>query len=191
MKKFNSLGIFIAVFSLWTACAGAPAFAAKAAKTTEKKAPAAAEDNTVVDKGWSERCDGNKGKETKGKEADKSCEVFTRLEMKASAMRVTEVAIGFPKDLPKGTARGVIILPLGVMLEPGATMTVDEGKPFAFKSRFCTQSGCFAFVNLSNDIVDSMKKGTNLNIYFKTADNNDAHLRLALKGFDEIVKKVN
>jgi invasion protein IalB len=158
------------------AAAAAPASAQPATQTT---------DNTVVDTGWSQRCDDKK-------DGKKYCEVFARLAMKESNMRVAEVTIGFPQDnsLPKDTARGVIIMPLGVLLEPGATMAIDNGTPFSFKSRFCIQAGCYAFVNLKKNILDSMKKGKNLNIYFKTADNRDMRLALGLKGFDKVIDKI-
>ena len=189
MKRFNkslaAFAVVIAGISFTFAPGIAAAKTSKPASTAS--APKAAEpDNTVVDKGWTERCAG------KEKTDKKACEVYTRLEMKTSSLRVVEVAIGFPQDdsLPKGTARGVIILPLGVMLEPGATMAVDDGKPFAFKSRFCTQSGCFAFVNMNKDILEAMKKGKQLNVFFKTADNHDAHLALTLNGFDKLLGKI-
>ena len=158
--------------------AAAPANAA-AAKTDDA--------NTVLDKGWTERCNSKEKKPNK-----KNCEVYSRLEMKGSAMRVAEIAIGFPQDdtLKDGAARGVIILPLGIMLEPGATMQVDSGKPVAFKSRFCTASGCFSIVNLSKDILEPMKTGKYLNVFFKTAENRDAHLVMNLAGFDKIISKI-
>jgi invasion protein IalB len=160
------------------AAPAAPASAQPATQTTDA--------NTVVDTGWSQRCD-------EKKDGKKYCEVFARLAMKDSHMRVAEVTIGFPQDnsLPKGVARGVIIMPLGVLLESGATMAVDSGESFSFKSRFCIQGGCYAFVNLKKNILDSMKKGKNLNIYFKTADGHDMRLALGLKGFDKALDKLD
>ena len=191
MKKFNNtlaaLAVVIAGLGIAFTFVPDVATAAKPAATAAAPKAAAADANVVVDKGWSERCSG------KEKSTDKkACEVYTRLEMKTGGLRVTEVAIGFPQDnsLPKGTARGVIILPLGVMLEPGATMAVDDGKPFAFKSRFCTQSGCFAFVNMNKDILETMKNGKELNVFFKTADNHDAHLAMTLNGLDKLLSKI-
>ncbi len=105
-------------------------------------------------------------------------------------MRVAEFAVGFPQDksMPKGTARGVIILPLGVLLQAGtSSMKVDDGKPSMFNSRFCTQAGCFSFVNLDQDILNTMKKGKVLNVFFKTADNQDAHAVMDLSSFAKVL----
>lgn len=164
----------------------------KAASALAATAPADAvaptsDASTVVDTGWSERCDNKENKAVK-----KHCEVFSRLEMKASHMRVAEVVVGFPQDnsLPKGTARGVIIMPLGILLEPGATMAIDDGQSFAFKARFCVQEGCYGIVNLNKDILHSMEKGKDLNIFFKTADSRNVKLSLGLKGFDKMLGKI-
>ena len=186
MKKFNKYSI--AALVVLIAGMGITSNFALAAKKDAAPAAKAADANTVVDAGWTERC------ASKDKHPDKkTCEVFTRLEMKSSQMRVAEVAIGFPQDdktLPKGTARGVIILPLGVMLQPGATMAVDDGAPVAFSSKFCTQSGCFSIVNFNKDLLDSMKKGKYLNIFFKTAENRDAHLAMGLGSFKKELGKI-
>ncbi len=150
-------------------------------------APPAKAENTVVEKTWSVRCPNN----TKGSDK-KDCEAFDRLEIKSSSARVVEFAVGFPQDnsLKAGMARGVIILPLGILLQSGASMKVDDGKPLAFSSRFCNTSGCFSFVNLDKDILNSMKKGKTLNIFFKTFNNQDAKLPMTLSGFEKALKNI-
>jgi invasion protein IalB len=161
----------------------------KQAAPAAKGAPsAAAADNTIVDKGWTVRCP------DKAKSTDKkNCEIFTRLEMKSSAMRVAEFAVGFPQDktLPAGTARGAIILPLGILLQSGSSsISVDNGTPFAFSSRYCTAAGCFSSVNLDKEILGSMKKGKLLNIFFKTADGHDAHAVMDLSSFPKALSSI-
>lgn len=159
---------------------------APAATSSTKGAPAA--DNTIIDKGWTVRCP------DKTKTTDKKkCEIFTRLEMKSSSMRVAEFAVGFPQDktLPQGAARGAIILPLGISLQAGSSsMSVDKGTPFAFSSRYCTAAGCFSSVNLDKGILDSMKKGKSLNIFFKTADGHDAQATMDLKSFPKALSSI-
>ena len=100
----------------------------------DKKAPAtAATENAVVDKGWAVRC----SKPEKGQK-DKTCEIFGRLEMQKTSMRMAEFAVGFSKDNKK-IANGVIILPLGILLEPGVIMKIDDdGKQVPFKASYCS-----------------------------------------------------
>ena len=192
MSKFYKYGI-VAFVVLMASMGAASTYALGAKKSsstagaTSTVAPdAKKDDKTVVDTGWNVRCDDAK----KPKTGD--CQAFTRLEMKASNMRVSEVTVDYPqndKTVPAGYARGVIILPLGILLD-GVTMSIDDGKPFAFKPRFCIQAGCYSVVNLNKDILDSMAKGKLLNVFFKISDGHDAKLSLGLKGFDKALAKV-
>jgi invasion protein IalB len=179
MNPFQKFSI--AVFTILVMSLGAvSSFAAD-----NKKPSAPITDNTIIDKGWALRCP--------DKNPDhKNCEVFDRLETKGSALRLVEVAIGFPqdKDAKPGAARGVIILPLGIMLQSGATMKIDDGKPFAFTSRFCSTAGCFSLINLSPSLLDTLKKGKTLSLSFKMPDDKEAHVVLDLTNFGKALKKI-
>lgn len=130
---------------------------------------------------WTVRC----------QESDKAkehCEVFQRLIVKESGARVAEFAIGFPEK--KDLARGVVVLPLGILLQPGVEMKIDEGKAYAFKVRYCTQAGCFAYVNLDKDLLGLMKSGTAARFVFKSADGKDVNLSMPLTGFGKALKEI-
>ncbi|HRC26460.1 MAG TPA: invasion associated locus B family protein, partial [Alphaproteobacteria bacterium] len=71
------------------------------------KADKAAAGGVKTESLWTVRC----------QESDKKrehCEVFQRLIVKETGARAAEFAIGFPED--KNVARGVIVLPLGMLL---------------------------------------------------------------------------
>lgn len=147
-----------------------------AGKTEEKAASAPASGDL-----WTVRC----------QESDKAkehCEVFQRLIVKESGARVAEFAIGFPEK--KDAARGVVVLPLGILLQPGVEMKIDEGKAYAFKVRYCTQAGCFAYVNLDQALLDLMKNGEVARFVFKSADGKDVNLSMPLTGFGKALKEI-
>lgn len=148
-----------------------------AAGKDEKAAQTASKTETL----WTVRC----------QEEDKArahCEIFQRLIVKETGARVAEFAIGFPES--KDVARGVIVLPLGMLLQSGVEMKIDEGKPFAFKIRYCTQAGCFAYVNLDKTLLDLMRNGTVANFTFKAADGKDVNLQMPLSGFAKALKEI-
>jgi invasion protein IalB len=118
---------------------------------------------------WVKRCE------------DTRCEIVQRLMDQESKSRVLEMAIGFPPG--KDSARGVIILPLGVDLSQPFSLTIDEGTPLGFKVRYCLGDGCYAFLTLPPDVLTSMKKGTLGVLTFKTFDGQPGRLPLALDGF--------
>ncbi len=120
---------------------------------------------------WVKRCEGT------------NCEIVQRLMSQDSKSRVLEMAIGFPGGSP--SARGVMILPLGVDLSQGFSMSVDGQEPLGFKVRYCLMDGCYAFLTLPPDVIASMKKGAMATIAFKTFDGQPGKLPLGLDGFSE------
>lgn len=118
---------------------------------------------------WIKRCEGT------------TCEIVQRLMNQEDQSRVLEVAIGFPAG--KDSARGVIILPLGVDLSQPFTLTIDDGVPLGFKVRYCLGDGCYAFLTLPPDVIASMKRGSLGVLEFKTFDGQPGRLPLALDGF--------
>lgn len=161
--------------------AGALVFFAVRTASGEDAAP---KDNSAV--AWTVRCQPQKeGAATADKGA---CEIFQRLVVKESMARVAEFAIGFPDG--GEVARGVVVLPLGILLQPGVEMRVDTGKPYAFKIRYCTEAGCFAYVNLDKAILDNMRQGTAANFLFKSADGKDVNLSMTLAGFSTALKSL-
>jgi invasion protein IalB len=155
-------------------------FAEEAKKEETAKADSGTE---IVEMGWQKRCADKKSEEAK------KCEIFQRLAIKKSDMRVAEFAIGFPEK--KDTARGVVVLPLGILLEPGVAMKIDDGKPFVFKARYCVNAGCFSYINLDKSILDSMKKGKLASFFFKTAEGQDVNLIMNLTGFEKAMKGIS
>lgn len=148
-----------------------------AAGKDDKGAQTASKTETL----WTVRCQ----EEDKARE---HCEVFQRLIVKETGARVAEFAIGFPEN--KDVARGVVVLPLGMLLQSGVEMKIDEGKPFAFKVRYCTQAGCFAYVNLDKALLDLMRNGMAANFMFKAADGKDVNLKMPLSGFGKALKEI-
>ena len=125
---------------------------------------------------WVKRCEGAR------------CEIVQRLMDQESKSRVLEVAIGFPPG--KDSARGVIILPLGVDLSQPFSLTIDEGTPLGFKVRYCLGDGCYAFLTLPSDVLASMKKGTLGVLTFQTFDGQPGRLPLALDGFSQSLESL-
>lgn len=125
---------------------------------------------------WVKRCEGN------------ICEIVQRLMDQESKARVLEVAIGFPAGTD--SARGVIILPLGVDLSQPLSLTIDEQAPLGFKVRYCLGDGCYAFLTLPPDVLLSMKKGALGVLNFKTFDGQPGRLPLSLEGFSQSLSEI-
>lgn len=176
--------IGLAVVSL--AVAG-PVYAKDEAKK-EKPAVSAPKD------AWLTRCDKVKLEE-KAPEQE-YCEAFQNLsvvkenkETKAkTTQRLAEFAIGFPPGQKK--PRGVLILPLGVLVEENMQMTIDGKNDVNFRVRYCTPDGCFAFLTMPDSILEKMSKGEKLMLKAKAFTGQNVEIVMSLSGFSKALAKV-
>lgn len=186
MKKLQKLSLTAAVLALMLGAS--PAFAADAAKDdaakTEKSDKKPTKAQEIAESEWTKRCN---------EKDKKSCEVFKILVEKNSKARIVEMAFGYPKDdskLKKGTVRAGVILPLGIVLETGVGLQIDDGKLMTFPPHYCLSTGCYALVNIEKDILDTMKKGKTLNLFVKSLDGQNVRFVMNLKGLEEALKSV-
>ena len=148
----------------------------------EAKKPA---ENPVVEHGWAKRCDAPKKSEEKG-----HCEVFQLLDTKEKSQRIAEFAIGTAEKKDKIAARGVAILPLGMLVEPGVAMKIGDDKPASFKIRYCTPGGCYGFINIDKSMIDSLKKSKSVSFQFKSVDGQNVNIVMNLNGFEKALKEI-
>ena len=148
----------------------------KMAASGQQKNVAQADANAQGEKKalWSVRCTAAEGAPAR------ECEIFQRLVVAKSGQRVAEFAVGFPKDKKEG--RGVIVLPLGILLEEGIEMQVDQGQKFRFKPRYCTTEGCFAFINVDQALLDTLKSGGVMEFDAKAMNGKDVKIKMTLEG---------
>ena len=76
------------------------------------------------------------------------------------------------------------LLPLGLMLAPGIRFNVDGKELTAGKFAVCFPNGCFAEAGgVSNDFINTMKKGTTLNIAVQNQTQREVAFAVPLAGF--------
>jgi invasion protein IalB len=65
---------------------------------------------------------------------------------------------------PEGEARRTlrVTLPLGMALQPGTRVVIDQGQPMTAPYVVCAGNGCMADYEASGELVDHMKKGKGL-----------------------------
>ncbi len=136
---------------------------------------------------WTVRC----GEKKEGDTAAAHCEIFQRLVSKDSGQRVTEFAVGYPDGPGAGRdARGVIVLPLGVVVDEGMDMQIDEGQKFKFRVRYCMAKGCLAFINLNDNLLAALSSGGEARITGKAFNGQEVNIRISLDGFGGALRKI-
>lgn len=123
---------------------------------------------------WSIRCTAKKG------DPARECEAFQRLVVAKTGQRVAEFAVGFPKDKKEG-GRGVVVLPLGILLTEGIEMQIGDGQKFKFMPRYCTNEGCFAFIDVDQTLLNALKQGTVIEFSAKAMNGEDVKIKMTLE----------
>lgn len=119
---------------------------------------------------------------------DKHCEAFQKLVVQKSGQRLIEVAIA--KDAATKASKAVFILPLGILLEPGVRLMVDDQDLMFFNPQFCTAEGCVASVPVDKTILKTMKKGSKATIAMQNMQGRPIQIELSLSGVSKSLKEV-
>jgi len=67
-----------------------------------------------------------------------------------------------PEGEPRKTLR--VTLPLGMALQPGTRVVIDQGQPMTAPYVVCAGNGCMADYEASTELVANMKKGKGLSV---------------------------
>ena len=139
----------------------APAAAPKAPAQKPTEAPAAqqpqaqgAEQPQLIFSPWTKFC-------LKGQEANAKQVCFTGKDGRVeSGMPVVAAVLIEPENEPKKVLR--VTLPLGMSIQPGTRVIVDNGQPMTGPYVICFNNGCMADYEASAELIGKLKKGQGL-----------------------------
>ena len=129
---------------------------------------------------WSKRC---------VKEGDRDVCFIEQyaVAMPANAV-LLNVLVGFMA--PEGKPRMIMTAPLGVLLAPGLTMSIDAGKPVTLPFESCQAGGCRVVADLDLSSLDRFRDGERMTVRFVTADQKAMDIPVPLKGLAEALKQL-
>jgi len=108
-----------------------------------------------------------------------------QLAMDSQNNPVAEVSIlKLPED--NDAAAGVtMVTPLGTLLQSGVVVQVDQGEARQYPFNWCSQVGCFARFGLTQESINSMKRGAAATVMLASvaAPETPVRLNLSLTGF--------
>lgn len=76
-----------------------------------------------------------------------------------------------------------MLMPIGLMLRPGFRFAVDGGTTNEGTYEICFPNGCFAESKVKTALVDTMKKGTAINVSVRNQGNAEVVFSVPLEGF--------
>jgi len=117
-------------------------------------APQGAEQPQLIFSPWTKFC-------LKGQEANAKQVCFTGKDGRVeSGMPVVAVVLIEPENDPKKLLR--VTLPLGMSLQPGTRVIVDNGQPMTGPYVICFNNGCMADYEANGELIGKLKKGQGL-----------------------------
>lgn len=119
----------------------------------------------------------------KGGEPDKpaeTCALVQRLVREEGEQQIVKVEISKTPEMDGATM--LLTVPLGVGLLAGAGFQIDAGELQKAPYNVCSGSGCHALFNVSRELVDGLKRGLNLTVFFVAVQGQTLKAQLSLKG---------
>lgn len=124
---------------------------------------------------WEVRCEGGEGEVER-------CVAFQNIVVTQSRQQLLVLAAGYLG--PTGEPWIILTVPLGVLLQSGVALKVDEGQRFDAKFKICTAKGCEAGLPLDDDALWLMKAGLVARIAFLDGiTGRQITVPVSLKGF--------
>jgi len=149
------------------------------APAAQAQAPAApapgAADPQLIFSPWTKFC-------LKGQEANAKQVCFTGKDGRVeSGMPVVAAVLIEPEGEPKKVLR--VTLPLGMSIQPGTRVIVDNGQPMTGPYVICFANGCMADYEASGELIGKLKKGQGLVIQGINGSNQPISLVVPLVDF--------
>jgi invasion protein IalB len=115
----------------------------------------------------------------------KSCEMVQAVTTQGQANPVTQIAIG--RASAKDPVKVVFQLPVNVWVPTGVKLVYDaKAAPLAAAFRSCVPAGCFADLDLNNDLLRRLRAITVQGRFeFKDAGQRDVAIPVSFKGFGQ------
>lgn len=75
------------------------------------------------------------------------------------------------------------LMPLSLLLQPGIRFAVDQGQATPGRYAICFPNGCFAEAQVTPDFINSLKKGTTLNVSVQNQAGREVTFAVPAAGF--------
>ncbi|WP_298257903.1 invasion associated locus B family protein [Bradyrhizobium sp.] len=132
--------------------------------------------------GWVARCS------SPSRDAPLECAMEQSAVLTKTGQLVALVNIRVPGDTRAPVA--LVQLPLGLNLQAGAKLQVDEGKGVDLPVQTCENRGCYASVPISPDMLNAMRAGKQLKVLFQDLAKETIAIPMSLADFTATYDKI-
>jgi invasion protein IalB len=132
--------------------------------------------------GWAARCS------SPSRDAPLECAMEQNATLTKTGQLVLLINIRVPGDTRAPVA--LVQLPLGLSLQAGAKLQVDDGKAVDLPIQTCENRGCYASIPLAPDMLAAMRSGKQLKVVFQDLAKETITIPLSLTDFSAIYDKI-
>jgi invasion protein IalB len=165
-------------------------FAQQASKETSKAkgqpqatpTPSPSGTPAPVQPGWAARCS------SPSRDAPLECAIEQNAILTKTGQLVVLVNIRVPGDTRAPIA--LVQLPLGLNLQAGARLKVDDGKSIDLPIQTCENRGCYASVPVSLEMLAALRSGKQLKIIFQDLAKETLAIPMPLTDFAAAYDKI-
>lgn len=120
----------------------------------------------------------------------KACEMQQILEDTKSGQTIVRISVIYPHKSKKPVLR--ILTPLGVLLQKGLALQIDDGKAIVMPFAICVAKppACIVDGVMEDDIVSAMKRGNGGTLTLSFANNQVVKAPFSLNGFTKSITSI-
>ena len=182
-KSHAALVTVVAVAAL---AAGGVSFAQSKAKSQApaQAAPTPSPSGTPApaQPGWAARCSSG------SRDAPLECAIEQNAILTKTGQLVVLVNIRVPGDTR--TPIALVQLPLGLNLQAGAKLQVDDGKSIELPIQTCENRGCYASIPVSPEMLHALRSGKQLKVQFQDLAKETIAIPMTLTDFTAAYDKI-
>jgi invasion protein IalB len=151
-------------------------------QTTMPTPPPAASPGPVGQPGWVARCS------SPSRDAALECAMEQSAVLTKTGQLAALVNIRVPGD--SRTPIALVQLPLGLNLQAGAKLQVDDGKSIDLPIQTCENRGCYASIPVSPEMLNALRAGKQLKVMFQDLAKEPIAIPMSLADFTAAYDKI-
>jgi invasion protein IalB len=138
--------------------------------------------NVSAGAGWVAKC------VSESRQSPIECSIEQTLSLPNTSQLIASVLVRVPSDTRQPVM--MIQLPVGIYLPAGLNLEIDDGKPQPVPLQMCDLKGCYASMQVSQDLLASLKSGKRLTMIFQNMAKNNITVPIPLGNFADAYQKI-
>ncbi|MCK8517087.1 invasion associated locus B family protein [Methylonatrum kenyense] len=121
-------------------------------------------------------------------ETIRACEMLQRVTVEETGEIIMEVVVGYMPE--RGMPMALFSVPLGIRLQPGLELKVDDNEAVRIGVDICGEDGCMASMLFDDDMLEQFRQGAAGTVTIRDARNQSFDLPISMMGFTAALNRI-